>query len=83
MKAWTYPTLVVRDRMKTWLKDLTIKTVATFAQTLGALLMANGVAPNILHIAWTDSLGISAGAALLCVLSHVGELTTLKGSTNG
>lgn len=64
--------------MKNWLKILAIKTVATFAQTLGALLMASGSAFNVLHTSWNENLGIALGAALLCILMHIGELTTTK-----
>lgn len=47
-------------------KDLFERTISTFAQVLGAVLLADGT--GILEVDWVSALSVSAMAALLAVL---------------
>lgn len=56
---------------RTFLKDITERAIKTFAQALGAVLVANGT--GILDADWTASLSTAGMAALLSVLTSVGS----------
>jgi hypothetical protein len=55
------------------------RAVRTFAQALAATLGAGAV--NILDVPWTDALAVSAGAAVLSILTSVaaGAVTSTPG----
>lgn len=54
---------------KVFLLDLAERSVKTFAQTLAALLGAGAV--DLLKIDWSQRLSVSAGAALVSVLTSI------------
>ena len=51
-------------------RDLAERTIATFAQALAALLIADGT--GLLNANWVDTLSVAGMAALLSVLKGVG-----------
>lgn len=52
-------------------KDAVERAIKTFAQTLAAVLGAGAV--DILSVQWTSALAVSAGAALVSVLTSLGS----------
>lgn len=63
----------------TFLKALAEKAIRTFAQALGALLVADGT--DILGTAWGDRLSVSGMAALIAILMAVGTGAVTANST--
>lgn len=49
------------------------RSLKTFAQTLALLLGTSSVAPDVFAFAWVPALSMSAGAALLSVLTSAGS----------
>lgn len=55
-------------------REAAVRAVKTFAQTLAALLVADGT--DLLSTAWSDRLSVSAMAALVSVLTTVASGVT-------
>ena len=55
----------------TFFKALAERAIKTFAQTLAAVLGAGAV--DILSVGWIQALSVSAGAALISVLTSIGS----------
>lgn len=64
---------------KTFLKDAAERALATFAQTLLALVGTDAV--NMLSVGFVDSLKAAGVAALLSVLKSVGAFKAPNGSS--
>lgn len=62
------------ETLKKYTKRVAKKAVKTFAQTLGAVLTADGT--GLIDTDWTGALSAAGMAALLAVLMNIGSEST-------
>jgi hypothetical protein len=71
----------IRSSLAAFVQDILVRAVKTFAQSLAALLVADGT--NLLNTAWSDRLSVAGMAALLSVLTTLGSITITKSPAVG
>lgn len=58
------------DQLKSFLQDMVVRAIKTFAQSLLALIVADG-AVSIVAVNWPDKLAIAGLAAVVSVLTTI------------